>query len=334
MCKICEWIKKKERIVYETSLNIVIQPDITYNPYCLLICPKKHYENINEMPESEKKILINESYYFGSKLEGKLGIKSIRYIQNNLYWKISDSPLSLNHVHINLLAVFDKTYSLEPENRKRFSNYSLTKSRKRIIELLKPDLSRKVILIEGINGCGKDTILSIINDYFIDSTEIRFHGFYFKHGKRIKNRKYLMSYNRSKLIKISKIFKEFSYDDFIISRFHISDNVLSEYYFKKINSYNNLEHILKKQKAILILLDVSKKSVLKERLKQRQSRSVNMLDISPQININDLWCMRNRFLGYFQKSCLKKKVIDTTQFSPQEIVEQILSFAGVSYAKS
>lgn len=326
-CKICEWIKNKTRIVYETSNNIIIQPDITYNPYCLLVCPKKHYDNIHNMPDSEKKVLINETYHFGKKLEGKFGIKSVRYIQNNNFWKVSKSKLSLGHVHFNILAVKKKPYSLDPESRKIFTEEELKVPREEIRGLFHQVRKRSIIIIEGINGSGKDTIIEHLKSKITDAFEIKIHGFYFKNSKRCRNVDNLLRYTKNKIIDVCDLVLCLEYDDVIISRFHISCNVLSKYYYNRVTDYKSLESHLRTFNTILILLDVSSKKVLLDRLKDRLNRGVDEVDVSPHINIDDLWKMRKDYLYYFKKSKIKNKLIfDTSKHSKSYVASKIMRF--------
>ncbi len=327
VCVICDWIRKKKRVVYETPLNVVIQPDITYNPYCLLVCPKKHYESTQDMPKFERDFLFKEAHYFGSQMEGKLGINSIRYVQNNSFWRVSLSPLSLKHVHYNLLAVFGEPYSLDPIARTTFEDKDLAGPKNEMKAILNSH-RRRIYIVEGVNGCGKDSVLSRLNDRLIDTMELRTHGYYFKLSRRVRNPSEMMSYNKAKVEQQLKAIQEQDNDDFIVSRLHISDQVFSELLFGEHNDYIKVEEELDRLGATLILLDVPNRSVLLERLKNRfTERAVFNADVSPHIDKTTIWKTRNEYLARFKASKMKRKVlIDTVDLNLEEVVEEILKW--------
>lgn len=324
-CLFCKWIKERTRVVYETPMNMVIQPNITYNPYCLLVVPKKHYTNTNEMPRIERDFLYKETHYLGSKLEGKLGINSVRYVQNSNLWTVSQSPLSVPHVHYNIFPVFDKPYDITQDNRKEFGEEELSRVRTELTKLF-GGTERKIYVIEGVNGCGKDTVLSLLNDRLIDSTEIKIHGFYYRLSQRVKTRTAMMDYNHEKLLNFNRLFAENLQEDFIVSRFHLSDMVFSDLLWGEHTDYSELEEELDTLGATLVLLDVPNKDILLERLKGRfTDREVVTTDISPHMEKDTIWGTREEYLKKFQKSKLKNKcLVNTVALSADEVVEEIL----------
>jgi thymidylate kinase len=282
---------------------------------------------MGEMSQLQQNFLLKEAHHFGEKLRGVEGLNAIRYVQNDSFWKVSPSPLSLSHVHYNVLPVFDVPYLLTPEARREFTEEELRGPREEMARLFTP--GRRIYIIEGVNGCGKDSVLAKLNDKIIDTVELRSHGYYLSLGRKgTRDPQELMAYNKRRVETLLSVMRSCPKDDFILSRLHISDLVFSDLLFGQTNDYQDVEKQLDDLGATLVLLDIPNRDILLERLKGRfVERAVMDANVSPHMCKDTIWDTRRKYVEHFNSSRMKRKLlIDTVQMNLEEEVEEIMKW--------
>ncbi len=101
-CIFCELEKHKEHIIYEDECTYVIHDKYPVVKGHLLVIPKKHYENIMEMPDKELSDLIKTVKKMQLLLMEKMEVKGFTIKQN---WQpfVKDNHLVIHHVHFHIV---------------------------------------------------------------------------------------------------------------------------------------------------------------------------------------------------------------------------------------
>ena len=101
-CIFCELKKHKEHIIYEDEFIYVIHDKYQVVEGHLLVIPKKHYENIMEMPDEELSDLIKIVKKMQLLLMEKMEVKGFTIKQN---WQpfIKNNHLVIHHVHFHIV---------------------------------------------------------------------------------------------------------------------------------------------------------------------------------------------------------------------------------------
>ncbi len=99
-CVFCELAK--EHLIYEDELIYVIHDKYPVTEGHLLVIPKKHYENIMEMPDEELCDLIKVVKKMQILLMEKLDVKGFTIKQN---WQpfVKNNKLVVHHVHFHVV---------------------------------------------------------------------------------------------------------------------------------------------------------------------------------------------------------------------------------------
>lgn len=102
-CIFCKMVEqnKKEKIVYQNE-NVAVFPPLKKDVLAeghLLVIPKKHYENIFDIPEDELKEVTHASKKIAEKLEEDEELEGV----NILHASGKEAQQSVNHFHIHLV---------------------------------------------------------------------------------------------------------------------------------------------------------------------------------------------------------------------------------------
>lgn len=100
-CIFCQIIRKQAAasVVYEDSRVIAFLSHHPVNPGHTLVVPKKHYENIYEIPEDEAAQLFLIAKQTAKAVRDATGIEGIRIVQNNG----KDAGQIVFHLHIHII---------------------------------------------------------------------------------------------------------------------------------------------------------------------------------------------------------------------------------------
>ena len=103
-CIFCQIIRKQSpaNIVYEDGQVVAFLSNRPVNEGHTLVIPKKHYENIYEIPEDEAAYLFKISKRVAYAVKDAMGAEGIRIVQNN-GWAAGQVIFHL-HVHVIPLA--------------------------------------------------------------------------------------------------------------------------------------------------------------------------------------------------------------------------------------
>jgi histidine triad (HIT) family protein len=99
-CVFCQIIQKKASasIIYEDKQVVAFLSNRPVNEGHTLVAPKKHYENIYEIPEEEAAYLFKIAKRIAHAVRDATGAEGIRIVQNN-GWAAGQVIFHL-HVHI------------------------------------------------------------------------------------------------------------------------------------------------------------------------------------------------------------------------------------------
>jgi len=112
-CVFCQIIRREApaRIVYEDEQVAAFLSNHPVNAGHTLVVPKKHYENIYEIPEEETGYLFKIVKRMAGAVKAATGTKGIRIVQNN--GEVARQVIFHLHVHI---------IPMEPHNQFRHEN--------------------------------------------------------------------------------------------------------------------------------------------------------------------------------------------------------------------
>ncbi len=177
------------------------------------------------------------------------------------------------------------------------------------------DIPRRIFIVEGTNGCGKDAFLKELTRGMADATEILTHGFYLKLSRISNTPDGIREYCKSRLDHVIALMKHNWCDDFILSRFQISAQVYSQVIGNADIDVSEREAWLNEMGATLVLLDVSDRDALTARLRKRlETSEVPHHDMSPHLKEKDVWDIRNLYLKKYEQSKIEDKIyFDTTR---------------------
>lgn len=101
-CIFCTLEKHKENLIYEDEWIYVIHDKYPVVEGHLLVIPKKHYENITEMPDNELADLIKIVKKMELLVMKKMDVKGFTIKQN---WQpfVKDNHLVIHHVHFHIV---------------------------------------------------------------------------------------------------------------------------------------------------------------------------------------------------------------------------------------
>lgn len=100
-CIFCQ-LDNRENLIYEDEMVYVVHDKYPITEGHLLVIPKKHYENIMEMPDEELCDLIKVVKKMELMLMGKMDVKGFTIKQN---WQpfVKDNHLVIHHVHFHIV---------------------------------------------------------------------------------------------------------------------------------------------------------------------------------------------------------------------------------------
>ena len=151
-CQVCRWIKEGTRIAHTTAYHVILRLDESGR---LLIAPKKHYDDVDSMPEFDRDLFAKAAQFWASELKGQADATR----QN---W---------GHATLALGTAGDGCF----------------------------DVRRRIFIVEGTNGCGKDAFLDELRRGMADATEILTHGFYLKLSRLTKDPGEIIAYCKDRL---------------------------------------------------------------------------------------------------------------------------------------
>jgi len=94
----------KSWTVYETKTTLAFLDLNPVSRYHTLVIPKKHYENIFDIPKKDLKDLIATVKELAKIYENKLNIKNIQILNNSG----KEAQQEVNHIHFHLIPRKDK----------------------------------------------------------------------------------------------------------------------------------------------------------------------------------------------------------------------------------
>lgn len=177
------------------------------------------------------------------------------------------------------------------------------------------NVKRRIFIVEGTNGCGKDAFLDELRRGMADATEILTHGFYLKLSRVTMRSAEITAYCKDRLDCVLDLMRCHNKDDFILSRFQISTQVYGHVLGNTDIDVSTYEAELNDMNATLILLDVSDKEVLISRLRKRlETSEVPHHDMSPHLKEKDVWDIRKLYIEKYEQSKIENKMyFDTTR---------------------
>src|SRR5208283_1985546 len=100
-CIFCKIIRKEApaSIVYEDTQVVAFLSNRPVNVGHTLVAPKKHYENIYEIPEEEAAHLFKIVKKIAHAVKDSTGIEGIRIVQNNG----KDAGQVVFHLHVHII---------------------------------------------------------------------------------------------------------------------------------------------------------------------------------------------------------------------------------------
>ncbi len=100
-CVFCQIIRKEApaSIVYEDAQVVAFLSNRPVNVGHTLVAPKKHYENIYEIPEEEAAYLFRIVTKIARAVKDATGIEGIRIVQNNG----KDAGQVIFHLHVHII---------------------------------------------------------------------------------------------------------------------------------------------------------------------------------------------------------------------------------------
>ena len=100
-CVFCQIIRKEApaSIVYEDAQVVAFLSNRPVNVGHTLVAPKKHYENIYEIPEEEAAYLFRIVKKIARAVKDATGIEGIRIVQNNG----KDAGQVIFHLHVHII---------------------------------------------------------------------------------------------------------------------------------------------------------------------------------------------------------------------------------------
>ena len=129
-CKI-----QKEEIIIETEYSYVIPDKYPVSKGHLLIVPKKHYENITEIPDKELFDIIKTIKIMEKRLIEKLKVKGVDLRQNYRPF-VPESKLRKIHIHFHLIPRSFEDLVYKQQGKAKRTNLS-EKEKQILIEKLK-----------------------------------------------------------------------------------------------------------------------------------------------------------------------------------------------------
>ena len=101
-CIFCQLDKHRKHVIYEDEWIYVIHDKYPVVEGHLLVIPKKHYENITEMPDNELADLIKIVKKMELMLMEKMDVKGFTIKQN---WQpfVKNNHLVIHHVHFHII---------------------------------------------------------------------------------------------------------------------------------------------------------------------------------------------------------------------------------------
>jgi len=100
-CIFCQIIRKEApaSIIYEDEKVVAFLSNRPVNVGHTLIAPKKHYQNIYEIPEDEAAYLFKKVKKIAQAVKDATGIEGIRIVQNNG----EDAGQVVFHIHVHVI---------------------------------------------------------------------------------------------------------------------------------------------------------------------------------------------------------------------------------------
>lgn len=170
-------------------------------------------------------------------------------------------------------------------------------------------VARHIFVVEGTNDCGKDAFMSELRRSIADATEVLTHGFYLKLSRIKSSPSEVTDYCQRRLDSVLDMMGRHDADDFILSRFHLSMQVYGMLLTSTRVGAGECEDRLNELGAVLVLLDVSDKDVLNRRLQSRlEASEVPSYDMSPHLQEDEVWQLRNLYLEHFEESAMENKL--------------------------
>ncbi len=117
-CIFCKIVKKEipAKIIYETNDTLAFLDIFPINKGHTIIIPKKHYQNLEYIPETELSILYKTVKKVASLIHNKLKIGGYNVLQNN--YKPAGQVIDHMHVHIIPRNENDEKFKMEiPRNQ-------------------------------------------------------------------------------------------------------------------------------------------------------------------------------------------------------------------------
>jgi histidine triad (HIT) family protein len=132
-CVFCKIIKKEipSKIIFENNNNLAFLDIFPINPGHTIVIPKKHYQNLEDIPENELIELYKIVKKLAKLIRNKLSIDGYNVLQNN--FEAAGQVIQHFHIHIIPRNKTDDKFKIKIP-RKQSNEEELNKIQKKIIE--------------------------------------------------------------------------------------------------------------------------------------------------------------------------------------------------------
>ena len=174
------------------------------------------------------------------------------------------------------------------------------------------------IIIEGAKLSGKSTLVNLFREQFRTSTLLQYRAYFEVGGHRYQVSKNIYDRMRD----LSTFIKSIYDDDLIMLRGHLFLFAIAEATEQELNcEFETIENLFKDLDLIIVFLTINQ-TAFEQRLALRleSGREVREWDKEWE-NVS---AIQDSYLSFLEKSLMKKFIFDSTKFSPDYILKQIV----------
>ncbi|HEY0088956.1 MAG TPA: HIT family protein [Candidatus Lokiarchaeia archaeon] len=132
-CVFCKIIKKEipSKIIFENDKTLAFLDIFPINPGHTIVIPKKHYQNLEDIPENELIELYKIVKKLATLIRNKLNIDGYNVLQNN--FEAAGQVIQHFHIHIIPRNKTDDKFKIKIP-RKQSNEEELNKIQRKIVE--------------------------------------------------------------------------------------------------------------------------------------------------------------------------------------------------------
>ena len=103
-CLFCDWLKENKQVVWEDSKIVVFMGSLVYSKGHVLVCPKKHFESLYDVPKELIDSLFHVSLEMGRKLKKNLGADGLHIAMAEKVYEVEpESDTHIAHIHMHVI---------------------------------------------------------------------------------------------------------------------------------------------------------------------------------------------------------------------------------------